>query len=272
MRPVGNAIGILVLSGGLLSGCAARAAGPVTPGVTVPGQWQRTEPSSAAVGEPPQDLASFWQQFGDATLSDLIARALAASPDLRSARARVREARARRGLAAKDYFPSVDGTLSASVSKTGASGVGATQDLYSAAFDASWEPDVFGATRRAVSAAQAELEASQQDLYAIQVSLVAELALNYVELRALQARLTIARDNLARQEETLKLTSWRAQAGLTTELDVEQARANAEQTRSQIPTLETGVVEAEHRLAVLIGRPPGGLHEMLAVPGPIPVA
>jgi NodT family efflux transporter outer membrane factor (OMF) lipoprotein len=101
---------------------------------------------------------------------------------------------------------------------------------------------------------------------------VAELALNYVELRALQARLTIARDNLARQEETLKLTTWRAQAGLTTELDVEQARANAEQTRAQVPNLETGVAEAEHRLAMLIGQPPAALHERLAVPGSIPTA
>jgi NodT family efflux transporter outer membrane factor (OMF) lipoprotein len=272
MRPGVNATATLVLAAGLLSGCAARAARPVTPGVTVPAQWQRTEPSSAAVGELPEDLARFWQQFGDATLSDLVARALAGSPDLRSARARVREARARRGLAAKDYLPSVDGTLSASVSGTGASGGGSTQDLYRAGFDASWEPDVFGATHRAVSAAQADLEASQEDLHATQVSLVAELALNYVELRALQARLTIARDNLARQEETLKLTTWRAQAGLTTELDVEQARANAEQTRAQVPNLETGVAEAEHRLAMLIGQPPAALHERLAVPGSIPTA
>jgi NodT family efflux transporter outer membrane factor (OMF) lipoprotein len=239
--------------------------------VTVPASWPRAEAEHLAAKESRQDLSRWWVRLGDATLSELMARALAASPDLRSARARVREARARRGLAAKDYLPSVSASLSGSVGETSGDPQGA-RDLYSAGFDASWEPDVFGATRRAVSAAQAELEASEADLYATQVSLVAELALDYVELRALQARLTIARDNLARQEETLQLTSWRAQAGLTTELDVEQARTNVEQTRAQIPILETGIAEAQHRLAILVGQPPAALREMLAASGPIPTA
>ena len=86
-----------------------------------------------------------------------------------------------------------------------------------------------------------------------QVSLAAEVALNYVELRALQTRIGIARANLASQSETLQLTDWRAQAGLVSSQDVEQARSNREQTRAQIPTLETSLAEAEHRLDFAAG-------------------
>jgi len=123
---------------------------------------------------------------------------------------------------------------------------------------------VFGGLRRSEEAAQADLEASEASLHDVQVSLVAEVALNYVELRSFQARLDIAKANAASQTETLQLTQWRAQAGLTSALDVEQARANLEQTRAQIPTLETGRTEAEHRLEILLGQRPGTLTNTLA--------
>ena len=158
------------------------------------------------------------------------------------------------------------GSTSISLSKTG----GTAADLYSASFDASWEPDVFGATRRAEEAAQADLEATGASLHDTQVSLTAEAAANYVELRGYQGRLKIARENLATQTETLELTSWRAEAGLTSSLDVEQARANREETRAQIPSLETGLAEAEHRLAILLGLTPAGLHNELETQAPIP--
>jgi NodT family efflux transporter outer membrane factor (OMF) lipoprotein len=97
------------------------------------------------------------------------------------------------------------------------------------------------------------------------------VALNYVEVRAFQARLATARQSLESQAETFQLTDWRAQAGLVGALDVEQARTQLEQTRAQIPSLETSLAQAEHRLSVLLGREPGALHERLAVRGPIPV-
>jgi NodT family efflux transporter outer membrane factor (OMF) lipoprotein len=157
-------------------------------------------------------------------------------------------------------------------------GADATHELFSTGFDASWELDLFGATRRALEAAQADLEASEADLHGAQVSLAAEVALNYVELRTFQARLAIARENLASQSETLQLAEWRAQAGLVTSLDVEQSRANREQTRAQIPTFERAAVEAGHRLAILLGRAPGTLDGELAgdvaipaVPADLPV-
>ena len=268
-RPGAGSAGWALLMAVVTTGCAAVTSRPVTPGVTAPDAWQATAATpDIVVSDAPQDLSRWWLQLGDRTLSDLVTRALAANLDVRAAQAALREARARRGLAGIDLLPSVSASAGASVSKSS----GATQDVYNAGFDASWEPDVFGGTRHAINASQADLQATVASLHDTQVSLVAEVALNYVELRTLQARLTIARDNLARQTETLALTVWRAQAGLTSEVDVEQERTTVAQTRALIPALETSLAEAEHRLAVLAGEPPTALRETLAATAPIPTA
>ena len=123
-----------------------------------------------------------------------------------------------------------------------------------------------------MEAAEADLEASQEDLRDVLVSLLAEVALNYVEVRTYQARLAVAEENLEAQDETYQLTQWRYQAGLSDELAVQQARYNLESTRSQIPTLRTGLEEAMNRIAVLLGEQPGKVHEELKKPVPIPVA
>jgi NodT family efflux transporter outer membrane factor (OMF) lipoprotein len=114
------------------------------------------------------------------------------------------------------------------------------------------------------------METSEANFHNTQVSLAAEVALNYVDVRTLQARLAIARNNVSSQSETLQFTEWRAQAGLVTSLDVEQSRANLEQTRAQIPTLTTGLAGAENRIAILLGRAPGAVHKQLIAPAPIP--
>ena len=253
----------------VLSGCASVGPDYARPEVPVPANWTNAPAKSAMA----QDLSRWWLQLGDPRLSDLIAQSLQASPDLRSAQAKLREARARRGLAGANQFPTVNASLAENHSKSSAaSGIGLTRALYSAGFDAGWEPDIFGGARRAVEAAQADLEGSEASLRDTQVSLAAEVALNYVELRAFQARLAIARDNLASQTETLELTGWRAEAGLTSSLDVEQARTNREQTRALIPSLQSSLAQAEHRLAILLGQTPGALHDKLATPAPIPAA
>ncbi len=252
-----------------LAGCAAVGPDYAPPQVDLPPAWDRAGSIGSAQSE---DLSAWWQRLQDPALSALMDDALAGSLDLKSAQARLRQARALRAAAGADRFP----TLSASASARRANGSeqigsGRTTELYSAGFDASWEPDVFGGVRRSIEAAQAELEASEASLQNTRVSLVAEVALNYVEVRAFQARLAIARANLDSQAETFQLTDWRAQAGLAGALDVERARTQLEQTRAQIPSLETSLAQAEHRLAVLLGRAPGALRERLAVRGPIPV-
>jgi NodT family efflux transporter outer membrane factor (OMF) lipoprotein len=162
----------------------------------------------------------------------------------------------------------VDAGATASTNRT--SNPDASADLYRAGFDASWEIDVFGGKRRALEAAEADLQSSAETVDATRVSLAAEVARNYVEMRSFQARLAIARSNLDSQSETLQLTGWRAQAGLVSSLDVEQARANREQTRAQVPVLETALAQARHRLAVLLGLPPAALQEQVAGEGAIP--
>ena len=263
--------GGVLLAALLMTGCAGAGAPPPSSAVVVPAAWQGTGVAEASVTASPAATAGWWRRLGDETLASLVERALVGSPDVKSARAKVQAARAQRGLAGKELLPSAVGSVSASSSKaTGVSGDGAAHDLYGAGIDASWEPDLFGKTRSAVNAAQADLEAAEADLEAARVTLAAEVARNYVDLRALQARLEVAKNNLATQDETLELTSWRAQAGLASDLDVEQARANVEQTRASVPSFETGLAEAEHALAVLLGLPPAALHEELAATGPIP--
>jgi len=240
----------------------------------VPAGWTRLDPTARPVAraETPGDLSQWWQRLNDPLLSGLIDEALQASPDLRTAQARLREARARRTVAAAGQYPNVTASGGASRSQSSEEvGSGETRNFFSAGFDASWELDVFGGVRRSVEAAEADLASSLASLEDTRVSLASEVALNYVEVRTRQILLGIARDNLASQSETLQLTEWRAQAGLVSSQDVEQARSNREQTRAQIPLLETSLAEAEHALDILLGRTPGTLHARLAAPRELPV-
>ncbi|UCH81489.1 MAG: efflux transporter outer membrane subunit [Nitrospiraceae bacterium] len=220
----------------------------------------------------PQVLAEWWATLNDPLLTDLIQRAAEGNLDLKKAKSRVRESRARRGISKAGRLPSV--SASASMSRRRGSedtGSDTESDLYDAGFDASWEIDIFGGVRRSVEAAEAELEASQEDVRDVLVSLAAEVALNYVEYRSFQKRLSIAETNLDTQAETYNITWWRFMAGLTTQLDVEQAKYSLEQTRSQIPALRIGHEQAGNRLAVLLGLNPGLLGSELEEFRPVPV-
>jgi len=258
----------------VISGCVTVGPDYVAPGASVSKYWH-TQIKGGIISEEmgPQTLAAWWTILNDQELSILIERAMTGNLDLKKARARVREARARRGVAKAGLFPTLDSTGSVTSSSSSKdTGTGKTSDLYSASFDAGWELDIFGGLRRSVEAAGADLEASQEDLRDVLVSLLAEVALNYVEVRTYQARISVAEENLKAQDETHQLTKWRYQAGLSDELAVQQARYNLESTRSQIPTLRTGLEEAMNRIAVLLGEQPGKVHEELKKPVLIPAA
>lgn len=252
-----------------LAGCVTVGTDYSPPQVEAPAQW------TAAADERPPDaavLAEWWRQFDDPLLDALVADALEANLDLATARAQLREARARRALAGAQLGPSV--AVSASGSRTGLSaesGAGATVELYRAGFDASWEPDIFGRLSRGVEASQADLDASGESLRDTQVSLVAEVVLNYVDLRTAERRLAVAESTVVARGETYDLTRWRLQAGLVSELDVAQARTDLESARALLPALRTTVVEAQNRLAVLLGRPAGDLGERLAPTATVPL-
>ncbi|MEQ1636101.1 MAG: efflux transporter outer membrane subunit [Methylococcales bacterium] len=261
----------LLLASLVLSGCLV---GPdyKQPISTIPTTWS-VKYSAKITPTENQTLAQWWKVFNDPLLSSLMERVETGNLDLRQAQARLREARARRALAKANLFP----TLSAkgSVSQTGSSeeaGSGMTNELYSNRFDATWEIDVFGKLRRGIEAAEATLQASEEDFRDILVSLYAETALNYVEVRSFQARITITEANLSAQQETYQLTDWRQQAGLSTQLDVEQAKLTVETTRATLPTLRSGLEQAQHRLALSLGQAPGILKPLLTKVTAIPVA
>lgn len=255
----------------LLEGCATFNKPPATPSLVVPQAWSS---AVAASGGSMQQLGEWWRQFDDPVLADLIAAALQAAPDLRTAQARLHQARATRDLAQAKLYPSLGISASATRSKAGiqAGGTGNTQTLYAAGFDASWEPSIFGGQRDAVTGADADLAASQASLAATRVSLAAEVALEYVMLRTYQRQLALTRDNVDSQAETLQITAWRQQAGLASTLNVEQGRTSLEQSRALIPAIEINRAAAEHRLAVLTGQTPGALADRLRESKSLPTA
>ena len=250
-----------------LAGCASvapRRAEPVA--VDVPVDWSAADVSATAGAS---SLAQWWLRFDDPLLTRLVAQALQANTDVKSAEAALRQARALRDVSAAALLPGVGSSASAQRSK---SGDNSATNNFNAGFDASWELDIFGANRSALAASEATARASAASLGDVQVSIAAEVALSYITLRGTQARLAIAEANLASQQETLQITQWRLQAGLVTSLEAEQARAATEQTRAQLPVLQTTIEQTRHALAVLTGQPPAALSSVLAAASPVPQA
>lgn len=219
----------------------------------------------------PQTLSAWWKTLNDPTLDSLVERAIAANLDLRTATSQLRQARAQRASAGSALFPTID--AGAAATRTGSSenaGSGRASTLHSTSFDASWEIDVFGGVRRSVEAAEADLAAAREARRDVLVSVLAEVALNYVELRTFQSRFAVAEKNLDNQEETQEIVQAQFDAGAVSELDLDRAISNLEATRSSIPQLEQNVVKAKNRLAVLVGKPPGALNEELRTAQPLP--
>lgn len=257
-----------------LTGCTV---GPdhTSPSTEAPQAWP--EPLEGGLNTQTADLRTWWQLFGDATLNSLVERALAGSLDLREAAARVRESRALRGITAADRLPSVDAVGSASYNRESENTLGGPggapgqeSELYEAGFDATWEIDLFGRVRRSVEAADADLSAAVESERDARVVLVSEVARSYIELRSAQTRLTIARENLRTQEDTLGLSQDRFKAGLDTELQVAQSVAQVESSRSQIPGLVQEFKRAGFRLDVLLGLQPGTLAAEWEIESPVP--
>jgi NodT family efflux transporter outer membrane factor (OMF) lipoprotein len=194
----------------------------------------------------------------------LIRDAVSNNLDLRAAGARVREARALRGVTASRGKPQLDGLAIASP--------GHPQDLYDAGFDASWEIDVFGGIRRDIEAAVAQVQAIDEARRDVEITMTAEVARNYVELRGAQRRLDVLDARIDTLRQTLEMVRARQQAGLTNDLDVARSEALLEDTRAARPSLEYASAAAIHRLAVLTGRQPEALQDRLTAHAPIPVA
>ena len=223
----------------VIAGCAAVGPDYARVEPDAPPEWHTQLQGGLTPGLPePETLAHWWNVLNDEELSSLEERAVEGNLDLKSARARIREARALRGISKANLFPTLDASASATNYGSSENSSSTNENkLYSAGFDAGWELDVFGGVRRSVEAAQADLEATQEDLYDVMVSLLAEVALNYVEVRTFQTALTVTESNIKSQEETYELNRSRYQAGIINELAVQQSLYNLERTRSLIPAL-----------------------------------
>ncbi len=262
MPLLGTAVIIL-----LMAGCAAVGPDYSKPVMPVPDSWHTKLQDGLSAGQP-RRLAHWWTVFHDPVLSKLIKRATARNLDLKKARTRLLEARARRTMSRSAIFPALN--TSGSITKNRANN--RETNLYNAGFDAGWELDIFGGVRRSVEAATADLQADREDLRDILVSLLAEVCQNYIDVRTCQVRLTVAAENIKTQQKNLQLVESRYASGLVTDLDIQQATYSLENSRAQVPSLRTGLNEAMNHLALLLGLPPGALDKQLRQKGPIPLA
>jgi NodT family efflux transporter outer membrane factor (OMF) lipoprotein len=277
----------------LLAGCTVgpdyRPPAPASLGVPTTYTPPVTPPPRGEPAPAPADLATWWGQLGDPLLTDLIARATAGNLQIAQSLARLAQAREARVQAGADLLPTLTGSAGATrnVTRSSPSSIvvgggngqpgtvvttggttGSTQ--LSLGLDASWQADIFGGLRRGVQAARADEAAAYFDLEGVRTTIAGEVATNYIDARAAQARLEIARSTLRTQDDNLQIARWRVQAGLVSSLDAEQARAQRAQTAASIPALQTSYEQAVARLGTLTGQAPGALRAEMAAVHPIP--
>lgn len=265
----------IIAAAGVLGGCTV---GPdyATPEQATQQAWTGAQgaasdrPVGATPVAQPAQVEQWWLVFNDDTLNGLIDRAIAGNLTLAQAEARITQARGALAVTGSAQFPQVNGSTSASRSRTPVNGGGKTGNFFHAGFDATWELDVFGGVRRGVEAAQADVAAAELSRAATQVSLAAEVATSYFQLRGAQRQLAVARENLDAQNRTLVLTRQRLEAGFVSALDVANARANATQTESLIPSFDASIRSTIYALSVLIGEPPETLLAELEPNAPMP--
>jgi NodT family efflux transporter outer membrane factor (OMF) lipoprotein len=215
--------------------------------------------------------ATWWESLGDPQLNQLIATALSSSPDLRAAEARLRQSRAGLRQQRGDQLPKIGGTAAYLHAQLPDSPLGTSKvDFYNLGFDATWEADLFGGTRRAVEAASAEARATEADVADAHVQLAAEIAQAYVQLRDGQQRLELVRKSVDVEDRALSLTQQRRTQGVASDLDVERIRTQVENTRAALIPLDEQIAEALDELAVLTGREPGALDAELTATAPLP--
>jgi multidrug efflux system outer membrane protein len=242
------------------------------PRVEVPETWT-TSPAEGVSTQAAQ-LKDWWKDFHDAQLDALVEQALTANTDLKIADARVNEVRAMRGVADSARYPTIEQSdviaRRRTVIQTPKS-IGVVEGgLFQIGFDANWELDFFGGVRNSVKAATAEVIAAEESRRDVMVTVIAEVARNYIALRGYQRQLDVARSNISTQRDTRDLTAVRAKAGLATELDVSRAEAQLAFTETVVPELEALIANSTHRIGVLLGKPPGALRSQLQTAEPIP--
>ncbi|MEI9401785.1 efflux transporter outer membrane subunit [Mesorhizobium argentiipisi] len=274
---------------------AACSVGPdfVQPDPALPKRWYTSGTAAApastaafsAAAQQPVDSA-WWQVFHDPTLTSLVKRVAEANLDVKTATVHLAESRSQRGAVASAQLPDLKGSARYQHEKlsdpsikgslidglAGSSTISATgpTDLFTSGFDASWELDLWGHVRRQVEAADAQVQSSEEQRRGALLSSLAETARDYIQLRGTQTLIKIATDNLVIQQDILQLTQTRQQSGLTASLDVDNASAQVEAVRAELPSLEQQEAQEINALSFLLDMPPDALRGELATTKPVP--
>ncbi|MBA3522283.1 MAG: efflux transporter outer membrane subunit [Gemmatimonadales bacterium] len=253
---------------------SAAAVSPARPEAVAPDPDEPRD--GAGAGDTAIALNTFWRELGDTTLARLMNEAVGGNLDVRAAEARVRGARATRTEVALDLAPTVTfgggytrQRLSGATFPIGSGGF-PDQDIWDGGFDAAWELDLFGRVRRNVQARGAFVAVAREDLRDVRVSLTAELARAYFDLRGAQEQLLVAQRNAQNQQRTLQVTRQRLEAGRGTAFDTERAQAQLSFTLASVPLLESRVAQAHYLIGILVGRPPTVVAGELAVAASLP--
>ena len=257
------------------SGCTMVGPNYVKPQTSEAEEW--LEKDDPKIKSETADLRHWWTVFDDPVLDRLIQTAYEQNLSLQSAGVRILEARAQLGVAVGDRYPQLQQALG-SYTRVGLSehqantqrGADFTYGEIGVGFDAAWELDVWGKFRRAIESSIGTLEASVANYDDILVSLTAEVARTYVQIRTIEARLDVARENVRIQQRSLDIAEVRFEGGDVSELDVQQARALLGDTQASIPRLESNLRQAKNALATLLGRLPGEIDELLSTESAIP--
>lgn len=248
----------------IFAGCVTVGPDYKAPSVLLPAHWAGQKSAQAT----PAKLAQWWKRFNDPLLDSLIEQAVEGNNDVALAKAKIRESHASYQQASGVLYPLLDGTSSAKRSKTGSSGENTALDL---GLKTSWELDLFGANHRAIEAARYGLDADKENLHAVLVTLIGDIASNYAELRGLQARIAQTEQTIVSQRKTADLTRTRFNAGDISEVDLANAEAETSNTEATIPDLKIAYAKNLYRLSVLTGQAPMVLTQILDKPKAIPV-
>jgi NodT family efflux transporter outer membrane factor (OMF) lipoprotein len=262
----------LIIFSLLIAGCTV---GPnyKKPDIKVPDSFSEAKPAKEQVIA----YEKWWTAFNDPMLDSLINEAIKSNKDLMIAGARIKEARALYGITDAALWPNLQASGSYSRNRTSENSPqnrtlgGKTYNIFQAGFDASWEIDFFGGVRRAVEAAEADVDSALESSRMVMVSVLGEVAKNYIELKGFQKQLNVLESNARSQKESLDLINVRYKAGLVSFLDVTRAESLLAATKAQIPPVEKSIKQSAHRIAVLLGKEPGALWQKLSKKSEIPV-
>lgn len=257
----------------ILSGCTV---GPDyrPPAMTVAERWLNPVDANAVDAE-------WWTRFRDPLLTELVRSAIAGNRDLAEASARLREARANRDAVRGRSEPQVGVSATANQNRLSENGLlpvgrvpglGPDVSLYDVGFDAAWEIDLWGGTRRAIESAGARAQAAEEARRAVVIQIIAEVVRAYIDLRTAQSLRANAIADAAAQEDIAGLVANRLRVGLASRFDLVRAQAQARGTAATIPGFEGDAAAAAFRLALLLGQPPEALYERLREPAPLPQA